>query len=101
MASLKELIAQREAIDREIELTSKKEREDALSRVRELMAEYGLTSSDLSSRGAPKGRAAKGKKVAAKFRDATTGDSWSGRGLQPKWLKAALANGRKLTDFAL
>ena len=32
-----------------------------------------------------------GNKVAAKYRNASTGESWSGRGLQPRWLKAALA----------
>ena len=42
-----------------------------------------------------------GNKVAAKYRNASTGESWSGRGLQPRWLKAALASGRKLTDFAV
>jgi len=39
--------------------------------------------------------------VAAKYRNAATGDAWTGRGLQPKWLKAALAAGAKLEDFAV
>jgi DNA-binding protein H-NS len=39
--------------------------------------------------------------VPAKYRDPATGTGWSGRGLQPKWLKAALADGRKLSDFAV
>ena len=101
MASLKELIAQKVALEREIELTSKQEREDAIAKVRSLMAEYGLNVSDLSTRGMPKVRTGSVNKVAAKYRDDSTGDSWSGRGLQPKWLKAALANGRKISDFAL
>ena len=42
-----------------------------------------------------------GRKVAAKYRDSATGNSWSGRGLQPNWLKAALASGRKLEEFAV
>lgn len=40
-------------------------------------------------------------KVAAKYRNAETGDTWSGRGLQPKWLKVALGSGKKLADFEL
>ena len=40
-------------------------------------------------------------KVAVKFHNAVTGDNWSGRGLQPRWLKAALAAGAKITDFAV
>jgi DNA-binding protein H-NS len=39
--------------------------------------------------------------VPAKYRDPATGDSWSGRGLQPKWLKAALTSGRRIDDFKL
>ena len=42
-----------------------------------------------------------GAKVAPKYRDADTGNTWSGRGLHPKWLKQALAGGAKLSDFAL
>ena len=71
------------------------------------MSQYGLSAADLSGRGTPKAaRGASagtgtGAKVAAKYRDARTGESWSGRGLQPRWLKAALASGKKLGDFAL
>ena len=61
------------------------------------MAEYGLTVADLGGTvGRAKAKKAKssGSKVAAKYRNASTGESWSGRGLQPRWLKAALASGR-------
>jgi len=95
VASLKELIAQKEALERQIEETRRKDRSDAVAKVR------GLSVSDLSTRAAAKTRAVKGSKVAAKYRNPATGDSWSGRGLQPKWLKAALASGRKLGEFAV
>ncbi len=39
------------------------------------------------------------KKQPVKYRNPATGETWSGRGLQPKWLKVALAAGKKLTDF--
>ena len=42
-----------------------------------------------------------GKKVAPKYRNPATGDTWSGRGLKPKWLAAALNSGRSLSEFAL
>ena len=42
-----------------------------------------------------------GKKVPVKYRNTDTGETWSGRGLQPKWLKAALAEGKALADFAV
>lgn len=49
-----------------------------------------------------KAKAAKksGYKVAIKYRDAATGNSWSGRGSQPAWLKTALKKrGSKIADF--
>jgi DNA-binding protein H-NS len=39
--------------------------------------------------------------MAPKFRDPATGDTWSGRGLKPKWLTTALESGKKVEDFAL
>jgi ParB/RepB/Spo0J family partition protein len=39
------------------------------------------------------------KKVVARYRNAATGETWSGKGLMPKWLKVATAAGAKLTDF--
>lgn len=102
MASLQELIAQKEALEREIERTRNQDRGEAISKVRALMDQHGLSMADLSARGSAKPRAAgKGNKVAPKYRNAATGETWSGRGLQPKWLKAALTAGRKLADFAL
>ena len=105
MASLKELIAQKEALEVEIERTRATARGEALDKIRVLMEEYGLTAADIAPRPATKrpGKQGPGKggKVAAKYRNRDTGDTWSGRGLQPKWLKAALADGRKLGDFTV
>ena len=100
MATLQELLTQKEALEREIELTKKRDRAEAIARVRSLMAEYGLTLADLGAKAAPAARKpGGGAKVPPKYRNAATGDTWSGRGLQPNWLKAALADGRKLEDF--
>ena len=101
MASLQELIAQKEALERQIELAKKQDRSEAIAKIRTLMSEYGLSVSDLSTKNAPKARGGTGNKVAAKYRNKATGDSWSGRGLQPKWLKAALSAGRKIEEFAV
>ena len=101
MASLHELIAQKEALEREIEKTRQNDRSEAIAKVRALMDEYGLTVADLAARNSAKPHAGKGVKVAAKYRNTATGETWSGRGLQPKWLKAALAAGGRLADFAV
>ena len=106
MATLQDLIAQKEALEREIERTKQQGRTDAIEKIRALMAEYGLSVADLAGKAgkASRGKSSKSKttaKVPAKYRDSSTGDTWSGRGLQPRWLKAALATGRKLDEFAL
>ena len=99
MAKLQELLARKEALEREIEQTRKQERADAIAQVRALMVEHGLTLADLSLKAAAKASSATGVKVAPKFRDKASGQTWSGRGLQPNWLKAALAAGASLDDF--
>ena len=99
MPSLTELLAQKAALEQQIEKTQREERQTAIARIRTLMAEYGLTAADLSAR--PAKKAGSGSKVAAKYRNKATGEAWSGRGLQPRWLKAALSAGKKLSDFAV
>jgi DNA-binding protein H-NS len=102
VATLQELLAQKESIERQIEETKKHQRGDAINKVRALMAEYGLTLADLGAKSSAKAKSGGNSgKVAAKYRNASTGESWSGRGLQPRWLKAALASGRKIGDFAV
>jgi DNA-binding protein H-NS len=101
MATLKKLLAQKAALDKQIEEIKRRERGGALARVKALMAETGLTVADLAAaKGKPlAAKVRKGAKVAVKYRDAATGDTWTGRGLQPRWLRAALAAGRKIDDF--
>jgi DNA-binding protein H-NS len=99
MSELGKLLAQKAALDKQIALAQREERGAAIAQIKTLMAEHGLTAADLNSRGASKARS--GKKVAAKYRNKATGETWSGRGLQPRWLKAALAGGKKLTDFVI
>ena len=104
MSKLQELMAARMDIEKRIDEMQREARSGSIAKVRSLMAEFGLTAADIAGK-APGGRvsgAAKPKgKVAVKYHNAATGDSWSGRGLQPRWLKAALAAGAKVTDFAV
>lgn len=119
MATLSDLLAQKAALDKKIAERQRAERTDAIAQVRKLMAQYGLALSDIG-KVAPATRAGKaagaatapgkqpaprkGKalgKVAPKYRDPDTGATWSGRGLKPRWLAAALAAGRSLDDFRI
>ena len=105
MPTLQEMIAQKAALEKQIEEATSHGRNEAIAQVKALMTEHGLKVSDLGGKGggAPKstGKAKTGAKVAAKYRNTTTGETWSGRGLQPRWLKAAVASGKKIEDFSV
>lgn len=104
MSSLQELLSQRAEIEKKIADVQREERGNAIAKVRAMMAEFGLTAADISGKVSAvraSGAAKPTGKVAAKYRNAATGDEWTGRGLQPKWLKAALAAGAKIEDFML
>jgi DNA-binding protein H-NS len=101
MESIQELLAQKAALEKKIAEAQRTAKADAIAKVKALMAEYGLTAADLSGKAAPGPKAEPGKKVAAKYRDPATGQTWTGRGLKPKWLQAALSGGKSLDEFAL
>ena len=42
-----------------------------------------------------------GRKVAPKYRDPKSGDTWAGRGAQPVWLREKLKKGGKLDDYLI
>jgi DNA-binding protein H-NS len=105
MADLQQLIRQKADLERQIAQLNSKGRQDAIDEIRKIMTEHGLTSEDLASptRARKVGTKLDGterKAVAAKYKD-DQGNQWTGRGLKPRWLTAALAAGRKLEDFAV
>lgn len=102
---LKDLLAQRAALEQQIVEARRAERAEAIARIRALMSEYGLTIADLQAGGGRSGSkgasGAPGSKVPPKYVDRANGHTWSGRGLQPRWLREALASGRQLAEFAV
>jgi DNA-binding protein H-NS len=102
MVTLKELLAQRAQLEEQIAQKQNTERADAIMRVKALMAEHGLTLADLGTvRKVKTSGDQRSSSVAPKYRNRATGETWSGRGLQPKWLKAAITGGAKLEDFKI
>ena len=103
-----------ETLQREADKLKRKEVDDVISKIKEAIDVYGLTSADLGfgTRGAARaatatkkrGRpAAKGRAksaAAAKYRD-EAGNTWGGRGPRPQWLRDALTAGKTLQDFAI
>ena len=92
-----------------------KEFHKTVQEIREKMQAFGITVRDLQTGKASKKaavrlpgkkRAASGVKkaagvpVAAKYRG-PEGQSWSGRGLTPRWMAALIAQGRTKEDFTI
>ena len=90
MASYKDLVKQREALDQAIAQARQAELAQAISQVKGLVAEFGLTAEDIFGGGrsrAGKSRGPKaGGKVAPKYRNPATGETWTGRGKAPRWI---------------
>lgn len=101
MSNLADLIAQKAALEQRIADARREARAGAVAQVKSLMAEHGLTLADIGGKTTTGAGPRKGSRVPAKYRDPTSGTTWSGRGLKPKWLQAALAAGRQLSDFAV
>lgn len=112
MSSYQELLAQKAALERQQAEVNKalsdarrEARAGVIAEIKSLMAEHGLTAADLGVPGAGKRKAGesaqKGGTVPPKYRHPSTGQTWTGRGLQPNWLKTELAAGRSLSDFLI
>ena len=97
-ATYKDLLQQREALEKAIADARHREVSVAVAKTRALVAEYGLTAHDVF----PSGRTAKVAgtkatvKVAPKYRDPATGQTWTGRGKAPKWI-----DGKDRAAFAI
>ena len=87
--SYKELLKQREVLEQAIASARQQELSEGVRKARELDDEFGLTVQDIfpSGRGTskPAGKSTGGK-VAPKYRDSVTGQTWTGRGKAPKWI---------------
>lgn len=68
-----------------------------------VLSKYKLTSADVKlAMSTPRRSTLRGSKVAPKYRNPKDkSQTWSGRGLKPKWLVALLKQGRKLENFAV
>jgi DNA-binding protein H-NS len=86
--SYKDLIAEREELERQITQARAQEVASAVAQIKAIMAEHSLRPSDVFPLGgAPKGRPS--KPVEPKYRHPVTGETWAGRGLAPAWIANA------------
>lgn len=96
--SLKDLLDLENKVKKAINSAQAREKDEFLADVKALAAKRGIAIGDVFG---GKG-GGKGSKVAVKYRNRDNpGETWTGRGRQPKWLAAALKKGAKLPDFAI
>lgn len=95
MSTVEELIAQRAEIDRLIHQETERKRQEGVERVKAIMEEYGLSSADIFGKKAP-GSKLGSAKVAPKYKNPATGETWTGRGKAPLWI-----SGRNRDEFLI
>lgn len=96
------LIALRGEVDKRL-IEKRRDLEKQLSRLA-LERGRGADGAAAAKVGAPFDRrrisALKGRKIAPKYRG-PGGETWAGRGAQPRWLATAIKSGKKLEDFLI
>ncbi|WKB50829.1 H-NS histone family protein [Eleftheria terrae] len=92
-----------EALQHRMEAARRKEGAGALKEIRKLASLYGFTAEDVFGDGPKGGTALKTSSQAPtqdgpKYQDGH-GNSWSGRGPRPRWLREALERGEAIESF--
>lgn len=115
MSNLVDIQSQIEKLQKQASQIKAKEFDKTVLEIREKMHAFGITVKDLQSPKGTKGKLARepAKKrasvkdknaaattVPAKFRG-PEGQTWSGRGLTPRWLKSLVEMGRQKEEFSI
>ena len=88
MNELQTLLQEREALENRIRQARQEQIAQAVASCRKLIDEHELSVTDLFGSGRGRGKkAGTGSKVAPKYRDPATGQTWTGRGKPPKWIQ--------------
>ena len=87
MTTYKDLLQQRELLEKQIEEAKVREFDVVIVEIKQKMQDYGISASDLGLVRGPKAKKGQTRVgVAPKYRDASSGSTWSGRGKPPKWI---------------
>ena len=96
--SLSELKALRSKVDRAIATYEERKKKEALAELDDMARKMGYSLAELMSLTGKKMR----KPVAAKYANPEdAAETWTGRGRKPKWVVAALENGKSLEDLEI
>lgn len=122
MATYSEMLQQINELQKQADRQRKEEYSSIVKTIKKQIAEYGITAQELGlaeakpsakrgrkavAKATKPGRKARAKrstagiKVAPKYRDNATGNTWTGRGKMPRWLSEATNSGRALESFLI
>jgi DNA-binding protein H-NS len=109
MATYRELQEQAQKLMEQAEQQRQQELTQALESISKTVSELGISLEELfdylktagfkPARGGRKAKSAKPSKVAAKYQNPSTGETWSGRGRAPGWLREAEEKGKSREKF--
>jgi DNA-binding protein H-NS len=98
MTTYSDLLKQIENLTKQAEELRKNEISGVITEIKSKMQEYGITPTDLGGSSRAK-KMAPTSKVAIKYKNVASGETWSGRGRTPKWLADAEAGGATRDQF--
>ena len=110
MSEYTELQSQIAALQKRADAILLAERQAAIETINELVSSFAILRTEISFAGASpaggrrranatrKSHPSAGQTVPPRFRD-THGNTWAGRGMQPQWIREALAAGATIDSF--
>jgi DNA-binding protein H-NS len=113
MSKLVDLQTQIDKLQKQASELRAKEFDATVNQIQKLMAAYGITAKDLQD---AKGKSKKLKSLKSDAKAANikkvkapvpakyagpNGETWTGRGIAPKWLSALIANGQSKETFLI
>ena len=103
MTTLLDIQNQIAQLQKQAEQIKATEHANAVQDIKSKMAAYGITIADLQGSGKPRAAKVSGKSgtpAPIKYRG-PNGETWTGRGLMPRWLAAQITLGKTKESFAV
>ncbi len=113
--SAEQLQALIERLQLQVSLHKAKQKKAVIAIIFQAVQQFGISSADLKgvfraqrlaglaikARGASSQRGVRGKRIAPKYRDPKTGETWSGRGRPARWIAEAEKKGTPRARFLI
>lgn len=100
--SRRELISLRNQVEKTLRQLHKKEKKDALAATQKAAADFGFSLEELTAKRATGRAGAKTTSLAPKYANPENpSQTWTGKGRQPNWFKAAISSGKTASDLEI